>query len=99
MIQLMSLRRLIDDGVRPDLLLVELHYVLLPWAKGEDQSDGVHRGLDDPRRHRVHPHARARVLDGERSRGGVQPALGQRSEDRRDRAQRWSTSDVVMVRT
>ncbi len=36
MLQLQCVRRLLDDGVRPDLLLAEMHYATLPWRKGEE---------------------------------------------------------------
>ncbi|MFO0846479.1 MAG: hypothetical protein U0797_29610 [Gemmataceae bacterium] len=43
MLQLRCLRRLLDDGVRPDLVLAELHYALLPWAQGEGGAVGLER--------------------------------------------------------
>lgn len=43
MLQLRCLRRLLADGVRPDLVLAEMHFALLPWGKGEDGVIGLER--------------------------------------------------------
>jgi hypothetical protein len=38
LLELLCLRRLLDDGIRPAVVLAELWPVVLPWASGEEQA-------------------------------------------------------------